>query len=223
MLFSSMIFLWVFLPIVIIGNFLLSNKWKNIWLLLASFVFYAWEEPKFLFLMIITIIVNYIFGILIDITTTQYKRKLTLFFCIIINLGFLLYFKYFNFILENVTAILNLDYSLKTIILPIGISFYTFQALSYVIDVYRTKAGNGNTYAQRNIINMALYIALFPQLIAGPIVKYHDISAEISSRHVTINDFAYGIKRFLYGLGKKVLIANTLALTVDEIFMLNSH
>lgn len=221
MLFSSMIFLWVFLPIILFLYFVLDKRYRNIFLLFASLIFYAWGEPKYIFLMVFSIIVNYLFGILIDQCIEHKRRKLWLIICIIINLGLLGYFKYFNFIVDNINQLAReVIIRPKNIILPIGISFYTFQALSYVVDVYRYKEGRGDVKVQKNIFNLALYIALFPQLIAGPIVKYHDIVEQIEVRTSSIPKVAYGIKRFIYGLGKKVIISNTLALVSDQIFAL---
>lgn len=220
MLFSSMIFLWVFLPITLILHTLIDKKYKNKFLLLASLIFYAWGEPKYILLMILSICINYVYGIFIDKEDFNNKRKVLLWQCIILNLGLLAYFKYFNFIIDNINNILSLNISAKFIALPIGISFYTFQSLSYVVDVYRGKNGKGNVKAQKNIFDLALYVALFPQLIAGPIVKYHDIERQIENRTSDICDISYGVKRFIYGLSKKVIISNTMAMVADEIFAL---
>lgn len=210
-----MVFLWIFLPICLIGYYLIQPKFRNVFLLIASLIFYAWGEPRFVFLMVLSIIVNYIFAILIEDTPKEKKSFLAL--GIVFNLALLGYFKYFNFLIENVNLLFQAEISAKTIILPIGISFFTFQIMSYLIDVYR----NPEIKAQRNIINLGLYIALFPQLIAGPIVKYKDIEKELLVRTVSVEDFSYGIKRFIIGLGKKVLLANNLAVTVDLIFAQN--
>lgn len=219
MLFSSMIFLWVFLPITLVTYFILDKTYKNIFLLLASLIFYAWGEPKYIFLMLLSILINYSFGIWIDKTSSHQRRKWFLLGCIILNLGLLGYFKYFNFIIDNINQFLGGEIIMtRNIVLPVGISFYTFQALSYVVDVYRYKEGRGEVKVQKNILNLALYITLFPQLIAGPIVKYHDIESQIEDRTVSLQYMAYGIKRFIYGLSKKVLISNTLALISDQIF-----
>lgn len=219
MLFSSMIFLWVFLPIILVTYFVLDKKYRNIFLLLASLIFYAWGEPKYIFLMLLSIFINYSFGIGIDRTSSHQRRKWFLMSCIILNLGLLGYFKYFNFIIDNMNQFLGGEViTPRNIVLPIGISFYTFQALSYVVDVYRYKEGRGEVKVQKNILNLALYITLFPQLIAGPIVKYHDIESQIEDRTVSLQYMAYGVKRFIYGLSKKVLISNTLALISDQVF-----
>ena len=212
MVFSSMIFLWLFLPIVLILYFISNNKFKNIILLLSSLLFYAWGEPKYIILMLISIIMNYIFGMLID--KYRKKDKLFLTLAIILNLGLLGYFKYYNFFTTNINKIFSHEmFGVKNIILPIGISFYTFQILSYVIDLYRREIK-----VQKNIFNLALYVSFFPQLIAGPIVKYKDIEDEINDRKVDLELFASGVRKFVYGLGKKVILANTLALIVDTIY-----
>lgn len=246
MLFSSMIFIWVFLPIVLIINYIFNLLFskdrklrftsKNIFLLIMSLLFYAWGGIYFLGIMLSSICINYLFGISIAHFKSERKiiRGILLFFDILINLLILIYYKYFNMIvvcieqsLVNTTdklAILNgimnlqrtYELPFKDVVLPIGISFFTFQAMSYVIDVYREKVS-----AQKNIFNFGLYVALFPQLIAGPIVKYADVAKEISERNEKLEDFVYGIKRFCYGLAKKVLVANTLASVVDSIWALD--
>lgn len=220
MVFSSMIFLWVFLPVVLVLYKISHKKFKNTILLISSLIFYSWGEPRFIVLMIISIIINYIFGLIIYKEEGFNKRKVLLILSLIANLGILSYFKYFNFFVSNINMMFKTEvFELKTIILPIGISFYTFQALSYVVDVYRSKNINGELKAQRNIFNLALYITFFPQLIAGPIVKYHDIEKQIYSREESAERTAYGIKRFMIGMSKKVLISNVLALVADSIFM----
>lgn len=215
MLFSSMVFLWAFLPICLIGYHLIQPKYRNVFLLIASLLFYAWGEPKFVFLMILSIVVNYVFAILIEDHPSN--KKLYLVLGVAFNLLLLGYFKYFNFLIDNINHILHAQITVETVILPIGISFFTFQIMSYLIDVYRMP----EIKAQRNILDLGLYIALFPQLIAGPIVKYKDIEKELSERNVSLNDFAYGAKRFIIGLGKKVILSNNLAVTVDLIFSQN--
>ena len=243
MLFSSMVFLWVFLPIVIIVNFLLNliaDKRirigiKNVFLLIASLFFYAWGGIYFLTIMIFSIVVNFTGGFIISNLKPKKKflRKLTLFITVFLNILNLGYFKYFNMIVAIIeqamtksdiqTFWINILYMRGTgelgfnkVILPIGISFFTFQAMSYVIDVYRNDAKS-----QKNILNFGLYVALFPQLIAGPIVRYSDVALQINERTETLDKFTKGIKRFCYGLGKKVLLANTFALVVDRIWELD--
>lgn len=216
MLFSSMIFLWLFLPLVFCSYYLIDKRFKNILLLISSIIFYAWGGVSYSLIMLSSIIINYIFALLIDkaIEDNNLKnKKIYLALCVIINLSILGYFKYTNFIISIINSLSqNKIIELTNIVLPIGISFYTFQALSYVIDVYR-----GHNKAQKNIFNLALYISFFPQLIAGPIVKYHDIENQILNRNESLENIFYGIKRFIYGLSKKVILANMFALSCDEI------
>ena len=216
MLFSSMIFLWLFLPLVFCSYYLIDKRFKNILLLISSIIFYAWGGVSYSLIMLSSIIINYIFALLIDkaIEDNNLKnKKIYLALCIIINLSILGYFKYTNFIISIINSLSqNKIIELTNIVLPIGISFYTFQALSYVIDVYR-----GHNKSQKNIFNLALYISFFPQLIAGPIVKYHDIENQILNRNESLENIFYGIKRFIYGLSKKVILANMFALSFDEI------
>lgn len=216
MLFSSMIFLWLFLPLVFCSYYLIDKRFKNILLLISSIIFYAWGGVSYSLIMFSSIIINYIFALLID-KAIEYNnlknKKIYLALCIMINLSILGYFKYTNFIISIINSLSqNKIIELTNIVLPIGISFYTFQALSYVIDVYR-----GHNKAQKNIFNLALYISFFPQLIAGPIVKYHDIENQILNRNESLENIFYGIKRFIYGLSKKVILANMFALSCDEI------
>ncbi len=203
MVFSSITFLFYFLPIVLAIYYLVPNKLKNTILLIASLLFYFYGEPKYILIMITTIITTYIFGILIE-KNSKYKQ-IYLIISILINLSFLLYFKYINFIISNINMWLTHKIDLINVILPIGISFYTFQLLSYIIDVYK-----GRTLAQKNILKLAMYVSLFPQLIAGPIVRYVDIQKQIEKREYTLEKFALGVRRFIIGLSKKVLIANVL-------------
>ena len=213
MLFSSMTFLFMFLPIVCTVYLLARKDLHNHILLIASILFYAWGEPRYLAIMFLTIIINYIGANYISRSKNLYHRKMLLWITICINLGFLFYFKYFNFFIENINTLFSADINLVKVVMPIGISFYTFQALSYVIDVYK-----GDVKAQRDIYKLALYICLFPQLIAGPIVKYHDIDEQIDNRDATFDKVSYGTKRFIIGLSKKMLIANTLGAIADKIF-----
>lgn len=203
MLFSGIPFLYYFLPIVLIVYFLVPKATKNTILLIASFVFYAWGEPAYVFLMAGSIFMGYVFGLLIE----KYKTvaKIYMLVAISISLGLLAYFKYTNFFIKNINAATGLSIPLLNVALPIGISFYTFQMISYIIDVYR-----GNVVAQKNPITLATYIAMFPQLIAGPIVRYSDVEKELQNRTISFEKMAYGIRRFLLGLGKKIMIANVL-------------
>lgn len=214
MLFSSMTFIYIFLPIVLLLYLITKKELHNPILLIASILFYAWGEPKYLAIMLLTIIINY-FGAL-AIEKYEKHKKPILVLTILANLSFLIYFKYFNFLIDNFNSLFNCHINALNVIMPIGISFYTFQALSYVIDVYRSEVK-----AQKDIYKLALYICLFPQLIAGPIVKYHDIAEQIDSREVNFDKVSLGVKRFIIGLSKKVLIANTLGMLADKVFSLN--
>ncbi|MBS4759260.1 MAG: MBOAT family protein [Clostridium sp.] len=211
MLFCSMTFIYIFLPILCIIYFFSKNKYHNFILLAASIIFYAWGEPKYLAVMFLSIMINYLGAILID----KFPKYKTYFFIISIlgNLGLLFYFKYFNFLIENLTNLFNFNIDPIHVILPLGISFYTFQAMSYLIDVYK-----GEFKAQKNLYKLALYICLFPQLIAGPIVKYHDIAPQIENREENFDKVTLGIKRFIIGLSKKMLLANNLGIIAEKIF-----
>lgn len=197
--------------------FICGRRLKNTLLLLFSLLFYAWGEGVFVLIMLCSIAGNYLAGLLIEKHRDRGKAGIVLFFAVVLNLGLLIAFKYANFIVGNINLLvplLHLDtIHLNPVHLPIGISFFTFQAMTYVVDVYRKDANS-----QKNPINIGLYIALFPQLIAGPIVRYHDIAKQIVSRKVNLDIFAKGVERFIYGLGKKVLIANALAVPADKIF-----
>jgi alginate O-acetyltransferase complex protein AlgI len=205
MVFSSITFIYYFLPLILVGYFLTPDRFKNYTLLLACLVFYFVGEPVYIVLLLGSVVVNYIAGIGIEKHRGSLRAKRILAAAIASDILMLAVFKYFNFFADNLTAALNLDIRWTKIALPIGISFYTFQIMSYVIDVYR-----GEARAQRNIANLALYVSLFPQLIAGPIVRYKTIEEELKNRKHTIDDFAYGVKRFVTGLLKKVIIANPL-------------
>lgn len=217
MLFSSPVFLYLFLPITLVVYYLSPQKVKNTSLLIASLIFYAWGGVSLLALLLSSTILNYLIGILIHKFPQKMHKKIALSGGIIINLGLLIYFKYAMFISTNINHLLtSLNASLidiKDIVLPIGISFFTFQALSYLVDVYR-----GTTKVQNNIIKLSLFISLFPQLIAGPIVRYHDISQQLDNRDHKVSLFASGIRRFILGLGRKVLIANPMAFVADAAF-----
>ena len=213
MLFSSMTFLFVFMPLVMAVYFLSKKEIRNYVLLIASIIFYAWGEPRYLAIMIITILVNYAGAILLDKHYSSRQRLWIVSLTIVLDLSFLFYFKYFNFVVDNINGVLATDFQLLDIIMPIGISFYTFQAMSYLIDVYRREVP-----AQKDVYKLALYIVLFPQLVAGPIVKYHDVCEQMDNRTIEFKNVIIGFKRFITGLAKKVLIANTLAEVVDKIF-----
>lgn len=216
MLFSSTTFIYLFLPITI--AFYYALKWnrtlQNIFLLIASLVFYAWGEPKFVLVMILSIIANWFFGFLVDKKRESKKiSRLIIALDVAFNLGILFVFKYLNFTNSIFGSIFGKSLPISEIALPIGISFFTFQAMSYVIDVYR-----GKGKAQKNILNVGLYISLFPQLIAGPIVRYETVADEILNRKETVDDFFDGFARFIVGLAKKVLLANTFAILADAAF-----
>ena len=210
MLFSSIPFLYYFLPSVLILYFIVPKKIKNTVLMLSSLVFYGWGEPKYVVLMIASIVIGYFSGILIEAFSQRKLSKVFLGVSVAVNLGFLAYFKYADFFIENFNMVTGLSVPLLRIALPIGISFYTFQILSYTIDVYRKDAK-----AQKNIINLACYITMFPQLIAGPIVRYSDIAKQLEERTHSFENFSKGIRRFVLGLGKKILIANILGELCD--------
>lgn len=216
MVFSSMTFLWLFLPLVFVLSLIIRRpRLQNYLLLIFSLLFYAWGEPVYLFLMLFSILMNWTFGLLIEKSAAH--KKLFLVLDIIGNLGLLGYFKYTNFILDTIRRLLpSASVPVTHIALPIGISFFTFQAMSYVIDLYR-----GRYRAQKNLFHLALYISFFPQLIAGPIVQYKDIEDQIMHRKRTPEKIASGIRRFIYGLGKKVIISNLVASSVDKLFALS--
>ena len=214
MLFTSISFLYYFLPALIIIYFITPKKYKNIILLIASLLFYFYGEPKYVFLMIAEIVIAYTGAILIDKYKSQSKNILII--TLFIHVFLLIIFKYTNFIIQTINDISNANIKLLNIALPIGISFYTFQIISYVIDVY-----NGKVKVQKNIINLATYISLFPQLVAGPIVRYQTVEKELDDRVHSFNNFAYGIRRFSIGLAKKVLIANALGELCTKAFVLN--
>lgn len=211
MLFSSVTFLFCFMPFCIIVYFILSPILRNFFLLLCSILFYAWGEPKYVLIMLGVIVLNYVSGIALSVVSKA--RVLIISLSITLNLGILAVFKYADFIVENVNTLFRTNISLLHIALPIGISFYIFQSLSYVIDVYRKIVA-----PQKNPLKFALYVSFFPQLIAGPIVKYRDIAEEIESRICSFADVAAGLRRFIIGLSKKVLIANTMGEVADKIY-----
>lgn len=214
MVFSSVIFLFFFLPLVLALYFSVPFKYKNTILLIFSLVFYAWGEPRYVVLMILSIIMNYGFGIWIDKTDDHdKKRKSLLTLAIVVNVGLLGVFKYADFFVDLVNSALQTNVQLANVPLPLGISFYTFHALSYLIDVYRKRER-----AQRNLFSLSLYITFFPQLVAGPIIRYNAIAEQLGKRLFSSVQFAEGIKRFILGLSKKVLLANPLGSVADTVF-----
>ncbi len=217
MVFSSTIFIFLFLPIVLGIYFLLKKKSRNLFLLIASLFFYAWGEGLLVLLMMSSICANYVMGMLISISHKKKNSSATKLFLVIgvlLNLLVLAYYKYIHFIIENLTYLgINVEIDVSNVTLPIGISFFTFQSISYLVDVYR-KTVKG----QQSIVNLGMYISLFPQLIAGPIVRYVDISKEIEERAITPELFKIGISRFIIGFAKKVIIANNVGFIADKVF-----
>ena len=219
MVFSSLTFIFYFLPLCLILYFITPRKFKklrNIILLIFSLVFYAWGEPKYIILMLLTVTVSYFSGLLINYFDEKKNKKLkrlTLIVSIVLIIGSLIFFKYTNFIIDNINSIFNSNIEIKNIVLPIGISFYTFQILSYVIDLYWK-----NIKVQKSWFNLSLYVSFFPQLIAGPIVRYETIEDQLDHRQESLEKVVSGTERFLIGLAKKVLIANQMAILADAVF-----
>ncbi len=205
MLFSSIPFLYYFLPITLLLYFIAPKRLKNGVLLLMSLIFYAWGGVEYVTLMLVSIFIGFVFGLLIEKAKTAKLKKSIMIFSVLLELALLIYFKYADFFISNFNKATGLSIPLLKVVLPIGISFYTFQILSYLVDVYR-----GEVAAQRNIISLATYIALFPQLIAGPIVRYSDIAKQLEDRSINFDKIYEGVQRFIIGLSKKVLIANQL-------------
>ncbi len=204
MLFSSLLFLFRFIPIFFLCYFLVPKKFRNIVLFFGSLFFYAWGEPRFVILILISILVNYIAGLFIERYDKQDKiRRIILIISIAYNIGSLIWFKYFNFIIDNVNQIFNTEINLFDVTLPLGISFYTFQIMSYTIDVYRR-----TTKAEKSYINLGAYLCMFPQLVAGPIVMYTEVAEGLKERTYQLKNIESGLKIFVLGLGSKVLIAN---------------
>ena len=216
MLFSSSVFLFVFLPAVLLGYYLLrGQKARNLLLLAASLLFYAWGEPIYVFLMLFSIAANYFLGRGIDRLRGSAGQSALLALAVVWNLGILFVFKYLNFTVENLNALLGLRLRPVELSMPIGISFFTFQALSYCIDVFR-----GTAEVQRSILDLGLYISFFPQLIAGPIVRYNSVADQIRHRSVDPEGFQEGVRRFILGLAKKILLANNLSIAAERAFAL---
>lgn len=220
MIFSSLFFLYVFLPITLIAYFLVPMKLKNLVLLLFSLVFYAWGEPIYILLMIFSIVFNYLSGIEIasyQENSQHTQAKFCFWFTTAVNLAILGFFKYYGFLLDNLNAVLPFQIPYRELALPVGISFYTFQTLSYVIDVYL-----GKVEVQKNLIHFGAYVSMFPQLIAGPIVKYSDVAKQLVSREISVKRFGEGAAWFIRGLGKKVLFANNIGMVYDSIALLGA-
>ena len=217
MVFSSVLFLFRFLPIFMICYFLVPRNMKNLVLFLGSLVFYAWGEPVYIFLMLFSTISDFVWGRLIEEYRGEDRSRIFLLCSVVINLFILGFFKYADFLLQTVNTVFGTSIPLLGLPLPIGISFYTFQTMSYVIDVYR-----GDTKAQRNILQFGVYVTMFPQLIAGPILKYHQIEKYLQERRSDLDAISYGAKRFVTGLAKKVLLANNLGLLWTQISSLKN-
>ncbi len=215
MVFSSIIFLCVFLPIVLIVYYICPPKFRNLFLLMASLVFYGWGEPKYIVIMLFSTVFDYCNGLALEHFDNKNKegaRKAVIILSVVVNIGILFFFKYTDFFIENVNYLTGNTYRLLEIALPIGISFYTFQTLSYTIDVYRRKVK-----AQKNFIAFAMYVAMFPQLIAGPIVRYESVKNQVNIRTHSFKKCSDGMTRFIIGLGKKVILANQIGALWDEI------
>ena len=213
MVFSSAVFLFGFLPALLMLYFIAKDKYKNYVLLAFSLIFYVFGGPKLLAMMVAVVMLDYLAALVIDKTESNKKRKLLLILTVILNIGTLFYFKYTGFTVEIINRLANLNIPVPKIILPIGISFYTFQAMSYVIDVYRKEVKS-----EKNPFFVLLYVSMFPQLVAGPIVRYQTVAEEITKRTVTLKDFTDGIERFIFGLCKKLIIANNTGKLADVIF-----
>ena len=212
MLFSSNLFLFLFLPLVIGGYYILDKRLRNLFLLGASLLFYAWGTGKFVLMMVAAIAFNYIMALILDRFKGSKFRKALLVFTVAGNLSVLFVYKYLDFAITNLN-LLGFSLPLQHIALPLGISFFTFQAMSYSLDVYM-----GRVDAQKNPLNIALYVSFFPQLVAGPIVRYQTIADQIEHRHETFDDFSEGIRRFILGFAKKILLSNNMALIADAAF-----
>lgn len=213
MVFSSLVFLFAFLPTIIFLYYISKDKYKNYLLLTASLFFYAWGEPIYIVIMLVSILFNFIFGKKVDVRNDGKSRKFWLISSVIFNIGMLGVFKYTGFFIENINGLFKTTITNPGISLPLGISFFTFQAMSYVIDVYRKDAK-----VQKNLLNLALYISLFPQLVAGPIVRYQTVADQIESREHNLDKFTEGVSRFIIGLSKKVILSNSLGMLADSVF-----
>lgn len=213
MVFSSLLFLFIFLPVFLICYFVIPKPWRNFILFLGSLMFYAWGEPIYVSIMLFSTVLDYTCGLIIDrFRNHKVLPKVGLMLSLIGNLGLLSYFKYADFFIGNINNIFGSQLALLNLALPIGISFYTFQTMSYTIDLYR-----GKIDAQKNIISFGAYVAMFPQLVAGPIVTYASVAKELNHRVITLDSFGEGTIRFIEGLGKKVLLANNIGLLWDQI------
>lgn len=215
MLFSSTVFLFLFLPLVLLFYFVIGRKFPNLILIIASIAFYFWGEPEFIYILLIVIVINYYFGLQIQKYHYQaISAKIYLFLAITVNLGFLIHYKYWFFLLNNISLLFGQDqFKVSSDIMPLAISFFSFHAISYNVDIFRRQ-----TVAQKNPFRLLLYFLFFPHLLAGPIVRYHVIVDQLKKRIIYFDDFVFGIERFILGLAKKVLIADKLSPVVNEIF-----
>lgn len=213
MVFSSAQFLFLFLPVTLLINFLLKEKFRNLFLFIASLIFYAVAQPKLLYVLLVSILINYVCALLAGRVKSSKVRTADFVVGICLNLGLLFYFKYFNFAIDLLNKLGSNSFAAKDIVMPLGISFYTFSGISYLADVYHRR-----TDEDENILNVALFIAFFPKLLEGPITRYGQIKDNLPERKVTVDDFSYGIERFIVGLAKKAIIANALGSTVDSIW-----
>ena len=217
MVFSSLIFIFIFLPLVLVSYYITPRRLRNTVILLASLLFYAWGEPTYIILIIISILINYLGALLIRVhIKNKDKSKFIFITLLLIDISILFFFKYYGFAIECLGSIIGLDLKVKSISLPLGISFYTFQQISYIADIYMQKVK-----PERNLIDFATYITMFPQLIAGPIVKYDDIHKQLANRKESINKFGEGVQRFIIGLGKKVILANNIGLIWTQVKEVN--
>lgn len=217
MVFSSLIFIFIFLPLVLVSYYIASRRLRNTVILLASLLFYAWGEPTYIILIIISILINYLGTLLIRANIkNKDKSKFIFITLLLIDISILFFFKYYGFAIECLGSIIGLDLKVKSISLPLGISFYTFQQISYIADIYMQKIK-----PQRNLIDFATYITMFPQLIAGPIVKYNDIHKQLANKKESINKFGEGVQRFIIGLGKKVILANNIGVIWTQVKEVN--
>ncbi|MFR1707484.1 MAG: MBOAT family O-acyltransferase [Clostridium sp.] len=206
MVFSSLIFLFIFLPVTLVIYYISPRSIKNLVIFIVSLIFYAWGEPIYIFLMIASILIDYIGGVMIEASKDDKDKRRFIFITVIaLNLSSLIFFKYYGFLIENINGIFGTNLQIRNLPLPLGISFYTFQLISYIADVYM-----GKVVAQKNIISFGAYITMFPQLVAGPIVQYKDVESQLNNRRESIEKFGEGVERFIGGIGKKVLIANNI-------------
>ncbi|MBC5630690.1 MBOAT family protein [Clostridium sp. NSJ-6] len=213
MVFSSLIFIFIFLPLVLVSYYIVPKRFKNSIILLASLIFYAWGEPVYVLLIIVSILINYFGALLIrKYISDKEKSKFVFITVLLIDISVLFFFKYYGFAIESLGSILGLNLQVKSIALPLGVSFYTFQQISYIADIYMQRVK-----PQKNLIDFAAYITMFPQLIAGPIVNYNDIYKQLANRKESISKFGEGVQRFIIGLGKKVILANNIGLIWSQV------